>query len=72
MEKGADVDAQEPNGWSALMFTSMLNDLLTIENLILAGANVNIKTNEGETSLKRAEALEYPELIKILKAAGAK
>ena len=76
IEKGADLNAKEGNGWSALMFASMGGATECVKMLIMAGADVNCKTNEGETPLQRAEQLQeaklgdYKEIIEVLKGAG--
>ena len=69
---GADVNAQEPNGWAALMFAAMHGDAASVRNLIEAGADVNVKTADGETPLHRAAALGREEVVGLLKAAGAR
>ena len=78
IEKGVDVNTKEPNGWSALMFATMLGETESVEILVKAGADVNAKTKDGETALQRAEKIEQAKLadvkriIKILKESGAK
>ena len=69
---GADVNIKGKADWTALMFAVMRGDVENVKNLIAAGADVNTHTKDGETPLQRAEALEYNEIITILKNAGAK
>jgi ankyrin repeat protein len=78
IEKGTDVNAKDPNGWSALMLAAMAGEAESVQSLIKAGADVNSKTNDGETPLQRAEKIQNAKLkdmtaiIDILKKAGAK
>ncbi len=58
------------------MFASMLGEKESIKNLIIAKADVNLKTKEGETPLQRAVKLDKngsdrKEIISMLKKAGA-
>ena len=72
------MSAQEPNGWTALMFAAMHGNTEIAKMLIDAGADVNIKTKDGETPLQRAEKIDKAglgktkDVIKLLKEAGAK
>lgn len=76
--QGADVNAKESSGWTALMFATMLGETEIVKILLDAGAEVNSKTNKGETALQRAEKIQeaklgdVTEVIKILKKAGGK
>jgi ankyrin repeat protein len=53
------------------MFAAMRGDVESVKNLICAKADINSKTKDGETALQGATALEYKEIITILKKAGA-
>ena len=60
------------------MFATMIGETESVQILVKAGADVNSKTNDGETALQRAEKIEQAKLadvkqiIKILKDSGAK
>jgi ankyrin repeat protein len=80
LENGADPDLQEENGWTALMFAAMHGDLASVNHLIEAGCDVNLKTNDGESPLERARKVQqaglgrdgdYEGVIAALVAAGA-
>ena len=43
-----------------------------VKVLIKAGADVNVKNDDGDTALMRAEEKGHDEIVKILKAAGAR
>jgi len=74
IDLGADVKmkASASLDWTALMFATMRGDVESVKNLIVAKADVNSRTTDGETPLQRATELEYKEIIIILKKAGAK
>ena len=72
IEAGADVNARHHNdGWTVLFF-SKTPEIVTL--LIEAGADVNAMNDNGFTPLWFANPRfgSTPEIIKILKAAGAK
>ena len=51
-QRGFDVDAQDGAGWTALMMAASLKDGDGLVDLLLAdGADVNEKTNNGQTAL---------------------
>jgi len=51
-QKDFDVDAQDGSGWTALMMAASLKDSDALVDLLLAkGADVNEKTNNGQTAL---------------------
>jgi ankyrin repeat protein len=69
ISEGVDVNFKDPEGMTPLMFAVQLTtpDIATL--LIDAGANVNVKNDYGKTALNLAPS---PEIIDLLKAAGAK
>ena len=71
IDNGADVNIKGDSDWTALMFAAMRGDVESVNNLVDAKADVNSKTKDGETPLQRATALEYKDIISILKKAGA-
>ena len=68
---GADVNMKGEADWTALFFAVMRGDIESVRNLLKAGAEVNVKANDGETPLQRAAALDYSDIISLLKEAGA-
>jgi ankyrin repeat protein len=69
LEKGAELEARSHLGVTPLMFAVANSQTTEIATLLIeAGADVNAKANGGHTMLMNAET---PEIIKILKAAGA-
>ena len=71
IDNGADVNIKGDSDWSALMFAAMRGDVESVNNLVDAKVDVNSKSKDGETPLQRATALEYKDIITILKKAGA-
>jgi len=80
IKAGADVNARNNEGRTALMHASWLtgpqNEQVQIEvvkTLIDAGADVNPKDNDGKTALYYAEVgKKRQKLVDLLKRAGAK
>src|SRR5206468_4006692 len=73
LDIGANVDARDQNGFTALELVSSKRDSSEIIKLLLAkGANVNSTDNYCGTALMQATALVLPpDAAKLLVAAGA-
>ena len=75
VEKGADVNEAATSGdvagWAAIHYAASNGNKKMIEFLIKNGADVNAVTADGKTPLSLA-GTSQPEIIEILKAAGAK
>ncbi len=69
---GADVNAVDRFGFTPLMYAATLDfgDADTLNVLLQAGANPNVKDKDGKTPL--AQARDYPYLRAALEKAGAK
>jgi ankyrin repeat protein len=70
LEKGADVNARDASGRTALMTASMDNAIPIVQVLLQAGAGVNLQAAMGETALILA-ASGRGEAIEVLLANGA-
>ena len=73
----APLDHVNNLGWTALIESIVLGNggkdhTDTLEALVSAGANVNIPDRNGMTPLQLARGRGYPDMVKILEAAGAK
>ncbi|MEW5908730.1 MAG: ankyrin repeat domain-containing protein [Thermodesulfobacteriota bacterium] len=69
----ADINQQNEAGWTALHTASYRCDRArTVQALIDAGADVNLKTKEGQTSLWLARSMKCSENQRILERAGAR
>jgi hypothetical protein len=69
--RGADVNAQNNNGWTALIWAARYNNILAIRALLAAGADLSIQTNIGNTALMVAAYNNNTEAIGALLAASA-
>ena len=65
---GANVNATDSHGQSALMHAAASNNPAVLQVLIAAGADVNAKNEDDETALALTED---DEIKKMLEAAGA-
>ena len=76
LEKGANVNDQligaDAAGWTAIMFASNNGKPDLVKYLISKGADVNLKAKYGTSALSWAIKEKNDDIIKILKANGAK
>ena len=63
IEEGADVNAKDDEGWTALGFASSFGHTDVVELLIAKGADVNDTDNYGITALQEAVLCNDPELV---------
>lgn len=54
VEAGAQLDAQDYNGWTPLMHACCRGHKLVVRTLLSAGASVDIESLDGRTALHRA------------------
>jgi Ankyrin repeats (many copies) len=64
LEKGANINAQDKAGWSALHFCAQDNKIELAEFLIKNGATVDIKDQYGATPLMNAATTCYELMVK--------
>jgi len=67
---GASVNVQ-PEGKSLLQHMVLANNPLLVQVLLEAGADVNFRTDDGDTALKMARRAGYFDLDLMLVQAGA-
>jgi ankyrin repeat protein len=72
LEKGADVNAKDQDGDTALIRASGEGHIDVVKLLLEQGADVNAKNNAGATALIWAFMQGHTEVAKLLKAHGAK
>jgi uncharacterized protein len=75
LQAGADVNAKDKKGQTAIMFDSLWGyrpNLEIVRALLAAGADVNAVDQGGRTPLMFASQDAQVELVKLLVAAGAK
>ena len=70
LDAGIDVNKVDKSGNTALMKHIWNPEVIKL--LLKAGANVNSQNNEGKTALQIAQGAKNEEILKLLKAAGAK
>jgi hypothetical protein len=71
LEAGADVNAKDKNGFTALMSAATLGHADVVDTLIEAGADVNAKSDQHATALMNAVVGGDTETVKALIQAGA-
>ena len=69
---GADVNAQDCLGATALLLVMRNPDVPTVKFLLAHGADPNIAANDGTTPLYMAKQAKNADLITLLQNAGAK
>ena len=72
IEKGADVNAKDVHGETALMKAIMCARIEIITILIEKGADVNARDKNGRTALRWATERGLTGTVKLLRAHGAK
>ena len=66
-----DINMQDKDGWTALMYTAYTNNIEVTKYLIEYGADVNIQNIDGSTALIHAACEGYLETIMCLVEHGA-
>lgn len=69
--KGADVNAPDAQGRTALMLAVEKGHALVVQVLLSAGADVNAKDAQGRTAANRAQENNFPLILQALTNAGA-
>ena len=72
LSNGAEVNAKDNNGWTALMVAAGQGYIIKNVQVLLAnGAEVNAKNNGGVTALMVATGKGHTEAVQVLLANGA-
>jgi ankyrin repeat protein len=71
IEAGVDVNTQNDEGDTPLMYMSALGNVDIVELLIENGANLNTLNQDGQSALKRALDNDHIEIVRILIENGA-
>lgn len=67
IEKGADINTKDNNGWTALMYASKFGMVDVVKFLIKNNADANIKNKDGKIALDLAKNEEIKKLLAIKK-----
>lgn len=71
LEDGADIDATDDYGVTAVMAASQRNDADTVKTLIEQGADINIRDNNQDNVLLYAGAEGFLKIVKLAVENGA-
>jgi ankyrin repeat protein len=71
LRDGADVNEQQPDGATALMWAVYNVDVDLARTLINEGAEADVQNKYGASALTEAVQLVHPEMVELLLAAGA-
>ena len=71
LSAGADVNARDDKGWTALMYVVDKGYVLLVEPLMQAKADLDVRAPDGATALFMAVAHGHSEVIPLLMQAGA-
>ena len=66
LEKGANIDQKDFNGWTALHHAFHGNSPDVIKMLLQLGATRDIKSRYGETPIDVARGLTHEEAVRLL------
>lgn len=63
---GANIDAIDERGWTALMYAASRNEVETVEFLLKYGASPVLKNNENQTAAEIAQSKQFHEAVAVL------
>ena len=67
LQAGATVDAVNNDGNTALHEAARNGEIQVVEALLNAGADKALKGYEGKTALEKAEKMNHPAIVKLLR-----
>ena len=72
LDRGADIEARDDDGWNALMSASYYGQVAVVELLLDRGADIEARSNSGNTALSWASKKGHDEVAAVLRAWAAK
>jgi ankyrin repeat protein len=72
LDKGAEVNAKNENGYTALIAAAEFGRTEIVKLLLDRGADINARTNEGLTAIEQAKRASRTDTVQFLQKAGAK
>lgn len=72
LEHGADANARQSGGWSALQGAAQNGDREMVETLIANGAQINARSDNNQCALDMALMRGHQEIADLLEGLGAK
>jgi ankyrin repeat protein len=72
LERGANANALQSGGWSALQGAAQSGDREMVETLIAHGANVNARAENNQCALDMALMRGHQEIAELLEGLGAR
>ena len=72
LKRGADIDAKDEDGVTALMWGAALGKAETVTSLLKRNPDLRSADKSGKTALMWAEANQHPSMTKLLTDAGLK
>jgi hypothetical protein len=71
LERGADVNEQDKEGWTALMYAAARGDSALVKLLLASEAKIDEWNQDGATALGLAAQEGHKEVARLLRKAGA-
>jgi uncharacterized protein len=71
LDHGADINQRDEYGWTALMYAAGAGQVKSVRVLISRGADVSA-VGRGGSALSIAAQTNHPEILNVLKQAGAR
>ena len=66
LQAGANIDAKNNDGWTALISASYKDHVEVVKYLVSQGANIQVRTNSGNTALMLAKQANRSEIVYFL------
>ena len=71
LENGADANYRYGPGYTPLLTAAANGHLNIVKDLLVHGADIHAKANDGKTAVSIAEERKHPEVAEFLRSKGA-